>query len=57
MLSGLRQMLGDETLIWVGGGAFHAGGRLPDGVELLGDLYEVEQSLAAWKRRPETDVP
>jgi methanogenic corrinoid protein MtbC1 len=54
MLSGLRQMVDDETLIWVGGSAFHDGGQLPDGVELLSDLYAVEQSLAAWKQHSDT---
>ena len=50
MLSGLRQMVDDHTAIWVGGSAFQADTRLPDGVELLGDLYDVEQTLAAWKQ-------
>jgi len=51
MLSGLRQMVEDETAIWVGGAAFQKEGQLPEGVELLGDLFEVEQTLAAWKRQ------
>jgi methanogenic corrinoid protein MtbC1 len=51
MLSGLRQMVEDETAIWVGGAAFQKGGQLPEGVELLGDLFEVEQTLATWKRQ------
>lgn len=51
MLSGLRQMVEDKTAIWVGGAAFQKEGQLPEGVELLGDLFEVEQRLAAWKQQ------
>jgi methanogenic corrinoid protein MtbC1 len=51
MLSGLRQMINAETAIWVGGSAFRKDTQLPEGIELLGDLYRVEQTLAAWKQR------
>jgi methanogenic corrinoid protein MtbC1 len=51
MLSGLRQMVDEETAIWVGGGAFHKETPLPEGIESFGDLYQVEQSLAAWNKR------
>ena len=50
MLSGLRQMVDSDTAIWVGGSAFQGEVNLPDGVELLGGLYDVEQTLATWKQ-------
>jgi methanogenic corrinoid protein MtbC1 len=50
MLSGLRQMVEDETAIWVGGSAFQKATQLPEGIVLFHDLYEVEQTLAACKQ-------
>ncbi len=50
MLSGLRQMVEKETSIWVGGGAFRVNTQLPEGIELLGDLFALERTLAAWKQ-------
>ncbi len=50
MLSGLRQLVDDETAIWVGGGAISKETPLPEGIEPFGDLYQVEQSLTAWNK-------
>ena len=50
MLSGLRQMVDDSIAIWVGGGAFQDEVQLPQGVDLLNDLFTVEHTLAAWKQ-------
>jgi MerR family transcriptional regulator, light-induced transcriptional regulator len=51
MLSGLRQMVEKETSIWVGGSAFRVNTQLPEGIELLEDLFALERTLAAWKQR------
>lgn len=51
MLSGLRQMVDEQTAIWVGGGAFREEVDLPDGIALLRDLYALERALAGWKRQ------
>ena len=51
MLSGLRQMVNKNTLIWVGGSAFREADQLSEGIELIKDLFEVERKLAAWKQR------
>jgi len=50
MLSGLRQMIDPGIRIWVGGAAFNNGFNMPEGVELLNDLYAVERALAERKR-------
>ena len=50
MLSGVRQMIEPGIRIWVGGAAFNNGFIMPEGVELLGGLHQVEQVLAEWKR-------
>jgi len=50
MLSGLRQMIDPKVRIWVGGAAFDNGFAMPQGVELLNDLHQVEDVLAGWKR-------
>lgn len=49
MLTGLRQMIVPGIRIWVGGGAFHGGIDLPEGVRLLDGLHEVEQAVQAWQ--------
>jgi MerR family transcriptional regulator, light-induced transcriptional regulator len=51
MLSGLRQMVEKEMSIWVGGSAFRVDTQLPEGIELLGDLFAVERTMATWKQR------
>jgi len=50
MLSGLRQMIDPEVRIWVGGAAFNNGFTMPQGVELLNGLHQLEAVLAEWKR-------
>ncbi len=50
MLSGLRQMVEKETSIWVGGSAFQADTQLPEGIELLEDLFALERTMATWKQ-------
>ena len=49
MLGGLRQRIDPKVRIWVGGAAFSEGIVLPEGVDLFGDLHEVERALADWK--------
>ena len=50
MLSGLRQRIDPQIQIWVGGGAFSDASNMPEGIELIGGLQEVERALAEWKR-------
>ena len=50
MLSGLRQMIDPGIRIWVGGAAFVNGFIMPEGIELLGNLHQLERILADWKR-------
>ncbi len=50
MLSGLRQMIDPEIRIWVGGAAFDTSSLMPEGVELLDGLHELERALGNWKR-------
>ena len=50
MLSGLRQMIDPGIRIWVGGAAFNSGVTMPQGVELLNGLHQVEEVLAEWQR-------
>lgn len=50
MLSGLRQMIDPKVRIWVGGAAFNNGISMPQGVELLNDLYALEHARVEWKR-------
>jgi len=47
MLSGLRQRIDPQVRIWVGGAAFSGDVTVPEGVELIGSLNELEQVLAA----------
>ena len=50
MLSGLRQMIDPGIRIWVGGAAFDSGPTMPEEVELLNGLHELERALAKCKR-------
>ena len=50
MLSGLRQRIDPQIQIWVGGGAFLDASNMPEGIELIGGLQDVERVLAEWKR-------
>ena len=50
ILSGLRQRIDPKIQIWVGGGAFSDASNIPEGIELIGGLQEVERALAEWKR-------
>lgn len=50
MLSGVRQMVEPGIRIWVGGAAFNNGFIMPEEVELLADLHQVEQVLSGWKK-------
>ena len=50
MLSGVRQIIDPKIRIWVGGAAFNNGFIMPEGIELLGNLHQLEQILAEWKR-------
>jgi len=51
MLSGLRQRIDPRVRIWVGGAAFSADVVMPEGVELIGSLQELEQVLAACQQQ------
>ena len=51
MLSGLRQRIDPQIRIWVGGAAFSADVVMPEGVELIGSLQELEQALAACQQQ------
>jgi DNA-binding transcriptional MerR regulator/methylmalonyl-CoA mutase cobalamin-binding subunit len=50
ILTGLRQLLGDTTTIWAGGGAFRDLETAPQGIAILGDLAAIERELARWRR-------
>ena len=50
MLRGLRQRVYHRIQIWVGGAAFSSGQDMPDGVNLLDSLQEVEFALADWRK-------
>jgi methanogenic corrinoid protein MtbC1 len=52
MLSGLRQIIDPGIRIWVGGAAFDNDFTMPEGVELLDGLHDVERVLAEWNRKP-----
>jgi hypothetical protein len=50
MLTGLRQIIDPGIRIWVGGEAFEGGTAMPEGVELLDGLHELEQMLVKCKQ-------
>jgi MerR family transcriptional regulator, light-induced transcriptional regulator len=47
MLTGLRQRIDPRIRIWVGGAAFPAEVNMPEGLELIGGLHDLEQVLVA----------
>ena len=51
MLSGLRQRIDPRVRIWIGGAAFAADLVMPEGVELIGSLHDLEQVLAACQQQ------
>lgn len=56
MLSGLRQMIDPAIRIWAGGAALHDLNTIPEGVERLQGLHNVEQALASWRKNGSTSV-
>ena len=51
MLTGLRQRIDPRIRIWVGGAAFPAEVNMPEGVELIGSLHDLEQVLVACQQQ------
>jgi hypothetical protein len=51
MVSGLRQMVDEKVQIRVGGEAFEQAAGIPDRIQVLNDLYDVERELMAWRQK------